>query len=97
MLRKPRKPEKVFAGIKGQSFLKSQFAFPWDAPVDPMHQIYLGTGKFLTKLFVSSLKKFELSTLNTFLQILRIPNESLRRPKKVGDFILVTSNLCFYT
>ena len=95
--KKAEETKKVVAGIKGQSFLKSHFAFPWDAPVDPMHQIYLGTGKSLTKRFVSSLKKFELSTLNTFLQILRIPNEFLRRPKKVeeisywkaGDFKLM--------
>ena len=98
--KKAEETKKVVAGIKGQSFLKSHFAFPWDAPVDPMHQIYLGTGKSLTKLFVSSLKMFELSTLNTFLQILRIPNEFLRRPKKLKRFHigkLVTSNLCFYT
>ena len=43
-------------GIKKRSPLCNVFKFPWDAPLDPMHQIFLGTGKVLSKSLLGLLK-----------------------------------------
>ena len=43
---KAEKHQKAVAGIKGVSSLSSFFFFPADALIDPMHQLFLGTGKY---------------------------------------------------
>ena len=43
-------------GIKKRSPLCNVFKFPWDAPLDPMHQVFLGTGKVLSKSLLGLLK-----------------------------------------
>ena len=44
-------------GIKDISRFNEVFSFPKDAPIDAMHQVFLGTGKVLTKMIISVLKK----------------------------------------
>ena len=43
-------------GIKKRSPLCNVFKFPWDVPLDPMHQVFLGTGKVLSKSLLGLLK-----------------------------------------
>ena len=43
----------IKSGIKSQSPLKKVIRLPWNCPIDPMHQVFLGTGKTLSKLIVS--------------------------------------------
>ena len=39
-------------GVKSSTPLNSLMSLPWDCPVDPMHQIFLGTGKVFCTVFV---------------------------------------------
>ena len=48
-------------GIKDNFPFNEVFSFPRDAPIDAMHQVFLGTGKVLTKMIISVLKKIEVS------------------------------------
>ena len=75
----------VVAGIKGSSPLSSVLNFPDDAPVDVMHQVFLGTGKTLSKMFLKALRPVELKEFNSFLKNALIPAEFLRKPKDVAE------------
>ena len=82
---KAEKRQKAVAGIKGISSLSSFFSFPADALIDPMHQVFLGTGKVLCKLFINSLKSKELDIFDKLLNQYQIPVDFLRRPKNVVE------------
>ena len=43
----------IVHGIKSQTPLNNFLNFPWDCPIDPKHQVFLGTGKVLSKFMVS--------------------------------------------
>ena len=75
----------VVAGIKGLSPLSSILAFPKDAPIDAMHQVFLGTGKTLCKLFIDSLRPRERTEFDSILKTFFIPLEFLRKPKNVCE------------
>ena len=59
-------------GVKSSTPLNSVLSLPWESPVDPMHQIFLGTGKVLTKLLVSLTKGVMLRDAENLLKSVKI-------------------------
>ena len=44
-------------GVKGVSPISKFFGIPWDVPIDPMHQVFLGFAKVLTQAVLSKIVK----------------------------------------
>ena len=72
-------------GIKDNSPFNEVFSFPKDAPIDAMHQVFLGTGKVLTKMIISVLKKFEVNTFKLKLKKCSVPLDFQHRSKNIDD------------
>ena len=49
--------------------------FPWNAQIDPMHQVILGTGKTLSKVLVNSVKDMDYQRLCTLVEKCKTPLE----------------------
>ena len=74
-----------FLGIKDNSPFNEIFIFPDDAPIDAMHQVFLGTGKVLTKMIDSVIKKEELNLFRLKLKNCSVPLDFQHRPKNIED------------
>ena len=59
-------------------------SLPWDCPIDPMHQVFLGTGKILTKLIISMLKGNNLIKVEKAIKDVKVPFDVKHRPKSLG-------------
>ena len=70
-------------GVKGISPLNRFFPIPWYVPVDPMHQVFLGSAKVLTSVLISKLKNKNLFD-QSMLKCL-VPYDSLHKPKTISD------------
>ena len=68
----------IKCGIKSSTPLNSILDLPWDCPIDPMHQVFLGTGKVLTKVLVS-LAKSKLKEANNLMMQVKVPFDILHR------------------
>ena len=73
------------AGIEGISHLSMCFSFPDSAPIDAMHQVFLGTGKFLCKTFISKIRGKEIEKFNSLLRQCLVPSDFLRKPKTTNE------------
>ena len=69
--------------MKCTSAPRSTFSFPGYPLIDPMHQLFLGTGKTLSNLFMTDLRGKESVDFNDLLKSLMFPMEFLREPKHV--------------
>ena len=72
-------------GIKTNSPFNSILNLPWDAPIDPMHQIFLGTAKVLCKMLISIISKHEMETVQKRLSACLIPFDFLHRLKRFDE------------
>ena len=79
------KLKQVVTGLKSSTPLNSFLSLPWDCPVDQMHQVFLGTGKVLSKMLISLVKGKFTTLLQEKFQILGYPNVKFR---KAHDFKL---------
>ena len=83
---KADKRSEYVAGIKRTSPLSSKFSFQGDALIDPMHRVFLGADKFLTKLFKSELNGGDALEFNEMPKTCMFPVDFLKRPKRVDEF-----------
>ena len=74
----------IKCGIKSSTPLNSILDLPWDCPIDPMHQVFLGTGKVLTKVLVS-LAKSKLKEANNLMMQVKVPFDILHRIKSLDE------------
>ena len=70
-------------GVKDNSPLSKFFPIPWNVPVDPMHQVFLGAAKVLTAALISKIKS-KLVFDRSLLKIM-VPYDSLHKPKSVTE------------
>ena len=69
-----------FYGVKSSTPLNAFFKFPWDCPVDPMHQIFIGTGKVLSKSLNSLVKGRARIIIEHKTTKCKVPFDVLHRP-----------------
>ena len=79
------KLKQVVSGVKSSTPLNSFLSLPWDCPVDPMHQVFLGTGKVLSKMIISLVKGKLTTLLQGKISNCRVPFDFLHRPKKLSE------------
>ena len=72
-------------GIKKRSPLCNVFKFPWDVPLDPMHQVYLGTGKVLSKSLLGLLKGDDQKLMSELIKSVKTPAEIMHKSKRVSE------------
>ena len=72
-------------GVKSFTPLNSVLNLPWECPIDPMHQVFIGTGKVLTKLMVSLTKGVMLKDAENFLKTVNIPFDIQHKLKSLSD------------
>ena len=72
-------------GIKDNYPFNEVFSFTKDAPIDAMHQVFLGTVKILTKMIISVLKKIEVNTFKLKLKKYSFPLDFQHRSKNIDD------------
>ena len=60
-------------------------SLPWDCPIDPMHQIFLGTGKVLTKMMIPLLKGETLMAAENLIKNLEVPFDVKHKPKALSE------------
>ena len=72
-------------GVKSSTPLNSLMSLPWDCPVDPMHQIFLGTGKVLTKMMISLLKGETMMAAENLIKNLKVPFDVKHKPKASSE------------
>ena len=72
-------------GVKSSTPLNNLMSLPWDCPIDPMHQLFLGTGKILTKLIISLLKGNNLIKVEKTIKDVKVPFDVKHRPKSLGE------------
>ena len=75
----------VWYGVKSYTPLHKFFELPWGCPVDPMHQVFLGTGKVLNKMILSLLRKKEQVRVEHLILSCQVPLEILHCPKKLQN------------
>ena len=75
----------IVHGIKSQTPLNKFFNFPWDCPIDPMHQVFLGTGKVLSKFLISLAKNNSLTELQKRVLSCMVPFDIQYRARKIID------------
>ena len=67
-------------GVKSSTPLNNLMSLHWDCPIDPMHQVFLGTGKILTKLIISLLKGNNLIKVEKAIKDVKVPFDVKHRP-----------------
>ena len=72
-------------GVKTATPLGKIIILPWNCPIDPMHQIFLGTGKTLSKLIVSLVKGRWVEKAANFLTKINVPFDMQHRTKSLSD------------
>ena len=75
----------VTCGIRSSTPLNKLMSLPWDCPIDPMHQIFLGTGKVLSKLIVSLAKGSVFEAAEKQLKLVKIPFDIKHRVKSISE------------
>ena len=78
--------KKVFqSGVKSQTLLIRLVDLPWRCPIDPMHQVFLETGKVLSKLLVSVAKGnlYQLAEIN--IKSVKIPFDFQHRTRSLNE------------
>ena len=91
--------KEVVLGVKSSTPLNTVFCFPWDAPFDPMHQVFLGTAKTLSKMLFDAVKKVETSILKERMFECNIPSEikhRVRSPDEVKYWKAADFKLFFF-
>ena len=83
--RKAEQKQKPVLGVKRFSPFNAILDFPWDAPIDPMHQVFLGTAKVLSKFMISLVFKAKFSLMQHRMSTCKVPFNILHRPKKLDD------------
>ena len=78
--------KKVFqSGVKSQTPLIRLVDLPWRCPIDPMHQVFLGTGKVLSKLLVSVAKGNLYQLAETNIKSVKIPFDFQHRTRSLNE------------
>ena len=75
----------ITCGIESSTPLNKIMSFPWDCPIYPMHQVFLGTGKILSKLITSLAKGSLFQTAEKFLRLVKIPFDIKHRIKSLSE------------
>ena len=92
------KTKTVVNGVKSYTPLNKFLSLPWDCPIDPMHQVFLGTAKVLSKMIVSLVKGPSALELEKTILNCKVPFEILHRPKcylnSISGKLLILS--CFF-
>ena len=71
ILERPRL--KSFKGVKGKSQLFDLIPnLPSAAPVDAMHQVYLGVTKVMMQVIVDKTRKTDIASINSLIQGLKV-------------------------
>ena len=76
---------RALLGIKRKSPLCNILSFPWDAPIDPMHQVFLGTAKILSKSLLGVLKGNEVQSMSLLVEKCKVPSEFMHKSKRVSE------------
>ena len=71
--------------IKLSTPLNKIINLPWNCPIDPMHQIFLGTGKTLSKLLISLAKGPLMQKAETLMSRVKVPFDIQHRTKSLSD------------
>ena len=79
------KTKTVVNGVKSYTPLNKFLSLPLDCPIDPMHQVFLGTAKVLSKMIVSLVKGPSALELEKTILHCKVPFEILHRPKKLSE------------
>ena len=77
----------VTCGKRSSTPLNKLMSLPRDCPIDPMHQIFLGTGKVLSKLIVSLAKGSVFEAAEKLLKLVIIPFDMKHRVKSFSEII----------
>ena len=77
--------EQMKCVVKSSTPLNSLMSLTWDFPVDPMHQVFLGTGKVLTKMMISLLKGETLMAAENLIKRLKVPFDVKHKPKALSE------------
>ena len=80
--RKTEEKKTAVLGIKAYSPFYELLSLPWGAPIDPMHQVFLGTAKVLCKMIIAAVPKNSFSSVQHRLNLCSVPFNILHRPKK---------------
>ena len=75
----------IKSGIRSQFPLNNVISLPWNCPLDPMHQVFLGTGKTLSKLIVSLATNQILKKAETYMTFVKVPFDIQYRTKSLSD------------
>ena len=83
--RKAEQKQKPVLGVKRFSPFNAILDFPWDAPIDPMHQVFLGTAKVLSKFMILLVFKAKFSLMQHRMSMCMVPFNILHRPKNLDE------------
>ena len=75
----------ITCGIKSLTPLSKVIELPWNCPIDPMHQVFLGTGKTLSKLIVSLAKGQILQKAEAYMSLVKVLFDIQHRIKLLAD------------
>ena len=75
----------IKCGVKSSTPLNRITKLPWNCPINPMHQIFLGTSKVLSKLMISLAKGPIMQRVETLLSREKVPFEIQHRTKSLSD------------
>ena len=96
---KAKKQKEIVYGIKSYTPMNYLIDLPWNCPIDPMHQVFLGTGKTLTKMLISFVKGNFVTLLDDLILSCKVPQDILHRPKRVGEVqfwkAMISNYFCF--
>ena len=71
--------------MKALSPLSKFFGIPWEVPIDPMHQIFLGAAKTLAQVIISKVTKNSKADFESNLLKSMIPYENLHKAKSMKE------------
>ena len=74
-------------GVKSRSPLNTFFSMPSSVPIDPMHQVFLGAAKILSKALVAKMNSFKVE-IDVYLKNCMVPFESLNKAKSIKEIKL---------
>ena len=72
-------------GVKALSPLSKFFGIPWEVPIDPMHQIFLGAAKTLAQVIISKVTKNSKADFESNLLKSMVPYENLHKAKSMKE------------
>ena len=71
--------------VKSQTPLVKLIDLPWCCPIDPMHQVFLGTGKVLSKVLISLAKGNLFQRAERLLSLIKIPFDIQHRTRSLHE------------